>query len=264
MAQKTYAITGVSNGIGRELAGLLKEAGHRVVGLDIAEPAGPVDQFIALDLSDAGSVKRAAAEVPDGLDGLCNSAGLPPRPGLETKILAVNFLGTRSLTNLLLPKLGEGASVVNLASRAGHGWRDAIEQIRRLAALDLGGNIEGFVAQEKIAPVRAYDLSKEAVILWTMASSENYLNRRRRINSISPGAVETGILQDFETAFGERMTKNVERAGRAASPKEIAHLAAFLLSPESNWVKGTDITIDGGMSAFQASDVLSLSDILLG
>ena len=262
MMQKTYAITGVSNGIGRELSRILKSAGYSVVGLDIVEPADSVDQFIELNLSDLASVERAASDMPNDLDGLCNCAGLPPRPGLAAKILAVNFFGTRRLTELSQPKLGEGASVVNLASRAGQGWKDGVEQVTRLARLDLGADIEGFVTAEKITSIRAYDLSKEAVILWTMASSENYLNRGQRINSISPGAVDTGILQDFEAAFGERMTRNVERAGRAGSPEEIAHLAAFLLSPESSWIKGSDVPIDGGMSAFQTSDALSLSDML--
>ena len=95
-----------------------------------------------------------------------------------------------------------------------------------------------------------------------MASSEAYLNRNQRVNSVSPGAVETGILQDFESAFGARMTQNVARAGRAGTPEEIAHLAAFLLSPQSSWIKGVDVSIDGGMSAFNTSDALELSDLV--
>lgn len=261
MTMKTYAVTGVASGIGRALAGLLKEAGHSVIGLDIVKPGDAMDQFIELDLSDAASIQEAVNRVPEGIDGLCNSAGLPPREGLETKILTVNFLGTRSLTDQLQAKLKKGASVVNLASRAGHGWRDSIDQVKRLAALDLSAYIDGFVRAEKIDPVRAYDLSKEAMLLWTMASSEVYLNRQQRMNTISPGAVSTAIMQDFENAFGERMTRNVKRAGRAGSPSEIAHVAAFLLSPESEWIKGSDISIDGGMSAFNTSDQLDLSGL---
>ena len=262
MTDKTYVVTGVTNGIGRELARLLKDVGHRVVGLDIAEPGDPIDYFIRLDLSNISSIEQAASEIPDGIDGLCNSAGLPPRAGLERKILMVNFLGTRSLTNLLQPKLNEFGCVVNLASRAGHRWQDGIAQVKRLAALDLRDDIEAFVRDEGTKPVRAYDLSKEAIILWTMASSESYLNRNQRINSISPGAVSSGILKDFESAFGERMARNVARAGRAGTPKEVAHLAAFLLSPESSWIRGADISIDGGMSAFNSSDALGLACLL--
>lgn len=262
MSKKTYAITGVSNGIGRELARLLSGEGHRVLGLDIAPPSDPLEKFIELDLASSQSIAAACAEIPPNLDGICNCAGLPPREGLESKILKVNFLGTRSFTNRLQDKLQIDASVVNLASRAGHGWPDGIDQVKRLAELQDPESVPRFVREEKIDPVRAYDLSKEAVILWTMASSETYLNRSMRINSISPGAVKTQILDDFQTAFGERMTKNVKRAGRAGTATEIAELAVFLLSPKSSWIKGTDISIDGGMSAFAHSDRLALTELI--
>ncbi|MEX0280996.1 MAG: coniferyl-alcohol dehydrogenase [Arenibacterium sp.] len=262
MEQKTYAITGVSNGIGKALARILKTDGHRVIGFDIASPSDPVDQFISLDLSDPASIKTASATISDGLDGLCNCAGLPPRDGLEARILDVNFFGTRAFTKAMQPHLNDGASVVNLASRAGHRWHENLEQVKRLARLDTKERLGKFINEEQINPVRAYDLSKEAVILWTMASSEAYLNRNQRVNSVSPGAVETGILQDFENAFGARMTQNVARAGRAGTPEEIAHLAAFLLSPQSSWIKGVDVSIDGGMSAFNTSDALELSDLV--
>jgi len=262
MNAKTYAVTGVANGIGKALARILKADGHTVIGLDIAAPSERLDQFIEIDLSDARSISTAQNAVTDPLDGLCNSAGLPPRPELEEKILAVNFLGTREFTRSLLPKLKAGSSVVNLASRAGQRWPDNIEQVKRLSQLQLGDDIQKFIGGENIDPIRAYDLSKEAIILWTMACSETYSNADIRINSISPGAVQTDILKDFRTAFGERMAKNVERAGRAGTADEVAHLAAFLLSSESGWIKGTDIAIDGGMSAFNTSDALSLSGLV--
>jgi len=157
-------------------------------------------------------------------------------------------------------QLSEGASIVNLASRAGARWQAGAEQVKRLAGVDWDG-LADFVLSESIDPVRAYDLSKEAIILWTMANSERLSNKGLRINSISPGAIETRILEDFATAFGDRMAKNVERAGRAGLPAEVARLAAFLLSPESHWIKGSDLPIDGGMTAFMTSDALAL-DVL--
>lgn len=261
MAQSTYVVTGVSNGIGRALGGLLKAQGHRVIGLDIAAPEDPHDQFVPLDLSDPLSIQQAADALPDGIDGLCNSAGLPPRSGLEWMILSVNFFGSHAFTKALYPKLKDGGAVVNLASRAGHRWRDNLAEVKALGKLDWG-ELETFIATYEIDPVRAYDLSKEANILWTMAASETYLKDGKRINSISPGAVETGIMQDFAIAFGDRMARNVERAGRAGTAEEVAYLAAFLLSPQSSWIKGTDISIDGGMSAFSVSDALGLDDFV--
>ncbi len=259
MSGRTYVVTGVSGGIGAALAGVLKARGDVVIGLDIAKPHLDLDQFIALDLSDPVRVAGAVAQISGAIDGLCNSAGLPPRPGLAAKILEVNFEGTRALARALRDQIQEGGSVVNLASRAGHGWRENVDQVKRLAVAQ---DMARFVAEEGIDPTRAYDLSKEAVILWTMAASESFANKGLRINSVSPGAVDTAIMSDFETAFGDRMIRNVARAGRAGQPLEIAHLAAFLLSPESHWIKGTDISIDGGMSAFNAADTMGLSGLV--
>ena len=80
----------------------------------------------------------------------------------------------------------------------------------------------------------------------------------RRMNCVSPAAVSTGILDDFTKAFGEKVARNIARAGRPGSPEEIADIILFLLSPQSAWIKGQDITIDGGMSAMGMTDMLEL------
>ena len=122
-------------------------------------------------------------------------------------------------------------------------------------------HLERFVLDERLDPIRAYNLSKEAMILWSVAITEFLIRRGLRANSLSPGAVATGILDDFRRAFGDEMARNVRRAGRAGTPEEIAQVAAFVLSPESSWLKGTDVAIDGGMGAFSLVDNLSLEDI---
>ncbi|MEL7345215.1 MAG: SDR family oxidoreductase [Pseudomonadota bacterium] len=260
---KTYAVTGVSSGIGASLAGLLKSQGHSVVGFDLVETTTNVDHFVPLDLNDEEAVLAAAARCPFGLDGLCNNAGLPPRIGLESAILQVNFLGTRAFTHAMLDRLNPGASIVNLASRAGHGWRDALEQVKRLGQLTRAEQVPGFVAREGIDATRCYNLSKEAIILWTASVTEDMIARGFRINSLSPGGVATGILEDFKRAFGEKMARNVERAGRVGSAEEIASVAAFVLSPQSHWLKGEDIALDGGMGAFNMTDALGLDAMTL-
>ena len=256
-----FAITGVSSGIGAELAKCLRASGHRITGFDLREPQMELDGFIRVDLSDPAAIASAIDAVHGPFNGLCNIAGLPPREGLEANILQVNFIGLRHFTYGLLPKLASGSAIVNMASRAGHGWRENIDQIKRLAALRGGVDVEDFVAAEQINHIRAYNLSKEALILWTYAEAEPMLARDIRINSISPGAVATGILDDFASAFGERMAKNVARAGRVGTPEEVARVAAFALLPESYWMKGIDIPLDGGMGAFAISDELGL-DVL--
>jgi len=261
MAQRTYAVTGVASGIGAELARILTERGDRVIGFDIRETKANLDRFFPLDLDDPDSIIQAAAQITEPLDGLCNNAGLPPRDGLEQAILQVNFLGTRAFTQAVLPALRPGASIVNMASRAGHGWRDGVEQVKRLSLLTRRDQLARFVEVERLDATRCYNLTKEAMILWTLAEAEPMVRRGLRINAVSPGGIATGILGDFQKAFGARMARNVERAGRPGKPEEIAEVAAFLLSPESFWIKGTDIAIDGGMGAFNLSDALDLQGL---
>lgn len=260
---RTYAVTGVASGIGAELARILKAAGHRVIGFDLRPVLLNVDLFVPLDLNDPDAIAAAAAEVNEPLHGLCNNAGLPPRAGLEATILQVNFLGQRAFAGAMLPHLIPGASMVNMASRAGHGWQANLDQIKRLAALTGPDQLPGFVAGEGIDPVRAYNLSKEAVIAWTLAIAEDMVARDLRANTLSPGGVATGILDDFKRAFGAKMAGNVARAGRTGHPAEIAEIAAFVLSPEANWLKGADIAIDGGMGAFNMTDALGLGCLRL-
>jgi NAD(P)-dependent dehydrogenase (short-subunit alcohol dehydrogenase family) len=260
---RTYAVTGVASGIGAALARCLADQGHKVIGFDLREPQVPVDQFISVDLGDADSIRQAAAQVTTKLDGLCNNAGIPPRDGWEEAILQVNFLGQRAFTQQMLPHLVPGGSIVNMASRAGHGWRDNMEQVKRLAAVQDAADLRAFVQAEGLDPTRAYNLSKEAMILWTLSEAEPMLARGLRINSLSPGGIETAILDDFRRVFGDAMARNVARAGRPGLPEEVAEVAAFVLSPQASWLKGIDIPIDGGMGAFNATDQLGLAALRL-
>jgi NAD(P)-dependent dehydrogenase (short-subunit alcohol dehydrogenase family) len=262
--QKTYAVTGVASGIGAELVHILRKQGHFVIGFDIADAHDTVDHYIPLDLNDSASIQKAVDAVDRPLDGLCNNAGLPPRDDWQARILQVNFLAQRAFTEALLDKFNQGASIVNMASRAGHGWRDGLDEVKRLAQITDQQGLAQFISDTNMTTTRAYNLSKEAMILWTMAEAEPMVGRGLRMNSLSPGGISTGILNDFRRAFGDQMARNVARAGRPGLPAEVAEIAAFLLSPASHWIKGTDIAIDGGMGAFNLTDQLGLSGLQMG
>lgn len=127
LADRTIVVTGAASGIGAETAALLKREGAYVIGVD-RHRAGEADEWRQADLLDRDSINDLVEGLPSGLHGLANIAGLPPTapPG---DVIKVNLRGLQLLTNALVPKLADGASIVNLASSAGNRWADSLDQI---------------------------------------------------------------------------------------------------------------------------------------
>ena len=253
-------VTGAAAGIGRATAAILADRGAEIVAVD---RDGPPDDgpgagwtWYRADLSDPASVD--AVPVEGRFDALVSAAGLPPRPGTEATVLAVNFLGLRRFAERVIPAMADGGALVSLASKAGAFWRDHADQARRLMALDDPAALPRFVADEGIDPVRSYDLSKEAVILWTKGRTRALQAMGLRANTVSPAAVETAILSDFNAAFGTRATEGTALMGRPGTAVEVAEVAAFLASPASGWIKGQDIAVDGGLAAIRDAQALGL------
>jgi NAD(P)-dependent dehydrogenase (short-subunit alcohol dehydrogenase family) len=109
----------------------------------------------------------------------------------------------------------------------GAGWREGIDQVKRLAVLDPERDVAAFVRSEELDHIRACNLSKEALIPWTFAETEALIELDIRINALSPSAVDTAILDDCVRAFGYKMQRNHQRAGRSGYPHEVAEVAAF-------------------------------------
>lgn len=244
---KTIIVTGAASGIGAETARLAREWGGRVIAVDRHEPSVAVDGFFAADLSDRASIDALVAALPRGVQGLANVAGLPPtRPAAE--VLAVNLIGLKYLTTRLAPTLADGASIVNLASLAGLDWPEAMEAIR--AAEDLGfDGIQAFCDRHGIEGARSYFFSKEALIAWTLRNRWTWRDRGIRMNAVSPGPVDTPILQDFVATLGARAEEDMRVMDRPGRPQDIAPVVGFLLSDASAWIRGANIPVDGGMYA---------------
>jgi NAD(P)-dependent dehydrogenase (short-subunit alcohol dehydrogenase family) len=249
----TIAITGSASGIGAATVALARAQGAEVVGLDrnASQPG-----TIQVDLADEASIAAAAAALPERIDVLCNVAGVPGTAPAAT-VIAVNFLGTRHFTELLRPRLAGGA-VVNVASVAGAGWPGNLAAIGDLLATT--GIAEGLAWYEKAAPPSpAYNFSKEALIVWTQRLGWAWRAEGPRVNSVSPGGVETPILADFHASMGPALDTVGRATGRFARPEEIATAVCFLASPAASWIRGHDLVVDGGFHGGMASGGIDLA-----
>ena len=247
---KTIVVTGAASGIGAECARVLKARGATVVGADLNDCAQTpgVDRALRVDLSDPADIDRLVRDIGSGADALCNIAGLPSLPD-AAKVLQVNFLAVRRLTLALVPTLRDGASVVNMASLAGRKWADSRDDIRELAALPDFQSAADFCEKRSVGGLRAYFLSKEALLAWTMQNRWIWRDRGIRMNCVCPGPVETPLLDRLMQDIGDHNIEARQRMDRAGTPADIAPMVAFLCADESRWMRGAALPCDGGLSA---------------
>lgn len=248
---KTIVVTGAASGIGQRTAEMLTEAGGRVIAMDRNRPPQSVSEYIAVDLSKPASIDAAVLELGNTqIDGLCNIAGVPGTVDDEV-LWRINYLGLRRLTTHLLPKMPRGSAIVNLASMAGFQWRDRASMLWELASIEDWESAESWIKAHPEMQDQAYRKSKEAVIVWTIGNANDWATRLGvRMNCVSPGPVQTPILDDFKQSLGQQNVADIiTRTGRAATPDDIAPVVLFLLGDASRWVIGFDLQTDGGLTS---------------
>ena len=165
-AGKRVLVTGCYSGIGHAVARQLAELGAAVHGLDWKLCDLALDGFTQVDLRDTASIDTAVAGLTGEFDALFNCAGIAPgAPPLD--VMKVNYLGTRHLTEALLPQMAKGSAIANISSNGGLGWRGHLAQLLELDGA--GGFDEGLAwcAAHGELVAEGYRFSKEALIVWT-------------------------------------------------------------------------------------------------
>ena len=249
-------VTGAASGIGRGTAEWLTSAGVRVIALDHHEPDFEVSRYVAVDLADLASIEDVAACLGDlSLHGLCNAAGVPGTHPAEV-VARVNYLGLRSLTAALLPQLVPGAAVVNVASVAGSRWSERVGHHAGLARTSAWSEALNYAARYQPPEIDAYRFYKEALIVWSRLYASDILRRKGvRMNCVSPGPVDTPILDDFRASMGaQTVADTIAKTGRAGTPDDVAPAIGFLLGSGSRWIAGLDMPVDGGLTTLRFAD----------
>lgn len=249
---KRVVVTGAASGIGAHVAQQLTELGAEVVGLDLRRPALALSEFYEVDLVDEASIDQAVAVIGGRVDALFNVAGVSSGIGDPLRVVTINFLGTRHLTESLLPLMPAGSAIANVSSLAASAYR-------RNAAVTMG-LVETATMAEGVGwcennpqPVKdggGYRLAKEAVILYGMANVGALGARGIRINCTAPGVTDTPILDQLRSAYGQEFLESFTTPlGRAAEPDEQASVLVFLNSSAARYISGQVIWVDGGSVA---------------
>jgi NAD(P)-dependent dehydrogenase (short-subunit alcohol dehydrogenase family) len=235
-------VTGGGSGIGRAAALRLAEEGAEVVIANRGEEAGrrAVEEiaagggqarFVATDVSDEASVKALFEQVPE-LHVLVNSAGtVSTTTAADTtledweRVFAVNSRGTFLMCKHALPRLRPPhAAIVNVAS------------------------VAGMVGVPQRA---AYSASKGAVIAFTRALAIDHVGEGIRVNCVCPGTIDTPWIDRLVEHHGARRDALEARQplGRLGTAEEIAEAILYLADERSAFTTGSQLVVDGGMTA---------------
>jgi 3alpha(or 20beta)-hydroxysteroid dehydrogenase len=234
---KVILISGGARGQGAAEARLCVAEGARVVigdlleaeGQRLAAELGAAARFLRQDVTQEGDWQKAVevAQSFGGLHGMVNNAGIfEPRTLMETSAelferhMRVNqlgcFFGMKSVVPLM--ERSGGGSIVNISSVAGlRGSPGAI----------------------------AYSATKWALRGMTKAAAIDLAPRKIRVNSVHPGPIDTEMLK-ARTAEQNRQRLELVPMKRMGTAEEVARLVLFLLSDESGYITGAEVTIDGG------------------
>jgi 3-oxoacyl-[acyl-carrier protein] reductase len=240
---KIALITGGSRGIGAAIAKRLAADGANVAitytkGADAAasavkeiERAGGKAIAIQADAADVEAVKAAVEKTIatfGQLDVLVNNAGTAiPKAFEETtleemdRVLDINIRGVFVATQAALKHMNEGGRIIMIGSAVG---------------------------ERAVAPgLVPYAATKGAVKMFTQALSREVGSRGITVNNVQPGPIDTELNPaSGDWAVPQKAATALDRYGRV---DEIAAMVAFVAGPESSYITGANLTVDGGMNA---------------
>jgi NAD(P)-dependent dehydrogenase (short-subunit alcohol dehydrogenase family) len=249
LENKVSIVTGAGKGIGWGIAKVFSKEGAKVVVVDWDEQAGAKTAedirqsggdaiFVKCDVSNEGEVKamvQAAIDKYGRIDVLVNNAGVGVyKPVLEATsedwdyCLGVNLKGVFLCSKYVIPHMqavGKGA-IVNISSVHAH------------------ATVNG------VAP---YAASKGGITALTRNMAIDY-GPAIRVNALAPGWVLTPLIQSIfdgydDSAEQQRLVEQRQVMKRIGRPEDVGYAAAFLASDEASFITGTQLFVDGGLTA---------------
>ena len=219
--------------------------------------AGYEVSVASVDMSSRANV-RALIETATSrgeITGLIQAAGVSPSQASPATVLKVDLYGTALVLEEFGNVIARGGAGVVIASQSGHRLPAlTVEQNKALATTPVEELLRlPFLQPDRVIDsLHAYQLAKRGNSLRVMAEAVRWAKRGTRVNTISPGIIMTPLAKDeLSGPRGEGYRRMIasSAAGRAGTPDEVANVGALLMGPDGGFITGSDILMDGGVTA---------------
>ena len=187
--------------------------------------------------------------------GVIHAAGVSPSQAPPATILAVDLYGTALVLEEFCNVIARGGAGIVIASQSGHRLGALTAEQDATLATTPTEELLGLpmLAPDQVTdPLHAYQLAKRGNSLRVMAEAVRWGKRGARVNTISPGIIFTPLAKDELTGpRGEGYRRMIELSpvGRGGTPDEVGAVGALLMGPDGTFITGSDVLMDGGVTA---------------
>lgn len=262
MVEPVDVVIGAGSGMGAAAARALS-GGRRMLLVDrdfdaVSRLAAEIGgEPVACDIADPASIAALAQRI-ERLGSLIGTAGVSGPPGAIT--LTINLIGYARLLEALDGAIGEGTAINLFASMVE--LAPVSPEVTSILESPLDDDFFDKLRAADVDPDdpgMGYVLSKVGIVRLVRTKARAYWDRGARITSISPGVIDTPLLDlTKDTPVVQQMKSIVHRFG---DPAEVGRVAAFLVSEDASYVTGINVNVDGGYQTF-VGETLSLQEEL--
>ena len=235
---KNIIVTGASGGIGNSIVEKLYEheanilaSGTKIEKLEELKKKFPKIKILGFDISENNKIEEFIEKGVNelgGLDCIVNNAGITQdnlaiRMSIEEwkKVIDINLTSTFLMSKFAIKKMlkNKKGKIVNITSVVGH---------------------TGNLGQSN------YTASKAGIIAMSKSLAIEYAKKNININCISPGFIKTTMTDKIDDKFKEIILSKIP-SNRLGEPEDIANAVLFLISPQSDYINGETLHVNGGM-----------------
>ena len=267
---KVCVVTGGSSGVGKAAVEGLLQLGAKVYVLDFKPTEDEVEKYIPINLNDRASIDAAIAELPDGIDCIFHTAGVPGPTVDEAHkyngqgisvmdVVRINYIGARYYFENVLPKMNEGGAICAVASIASMQWRYHIDRYAEFIAINDWDEAVAYAETKVDDPewiketghnTQTYVFTKECLNMYVCHKAWEVASKQIRMNTTCPGPILTPMHGFFRVASGHDFDSAMPTSpcGRESLPEEQAGAMLLLNSNLASYISGVALDVDFGLA----------------